>query len=53
MGLSSIEIAKECIKYKIKGIFAGTIGKDYELMDYIDNINTFFLGEISDNEKKN
>ena len=51
-GLSSIEIAKECIRYKIKGIFAGTIGKDYKLMDYINNINTFFLGEISDNEKK-
>lgn len=46
----SIRIAQECIKYKIRGYFAGPI-RDYPLMDYIDNENTFYLGIISEKEK--
>jgi len=47
----SVPLAKECIKNNIKGIFAGVIQKNYKLLDYIDNVNTFFIGEISDNFK--
>lgn len=46
----TISIAKECIKHKIRGIFAGPI-RDYPLLDYIDNINTFYLGQISERDK--
>ena len=55
--LNSIEVAKECIKNKIKCYFAGPIhedyinGGEYKLMDYIDNENTFYLGSISEEEK--
>lgn len=47
----TISIAKECIKYKVKGYFAGPIRDGYNLMDYIDNENTFYLGLISEQDK--
>lgn len=43
------QMAQECLKYGIKGIFAGPI-KD-NLLDYIDNKTTFYLGIISEKEK--
>src|ERR1041384_3145445 len=43
-------IAQECLKHNIKGYFAGPI-RDYNLMDYIDNKTTFYLGQISEQEK--
>ena len=48
---SSIEVAELCNKYGIKGYFAGPIDKDYPFLDSIDNRNTFYLGEISLDEK--
>ena len=48
----TISIAKECIKYGIKGYFAGPI-RDYPLMDFIDNKNTFYLGILSEQDKLN
>ena len=48
----SIDIAKECIKHGIKGIFAGPI-RDYPLLDYIDNKNTFYVGILSEEDKLN
>lgn len=48
----TISIAKECLKYGIKGYFAGPI-RDYPLMDFIDNKNTFYLGILSEKEKLN
>jgi len=48
----NIDIAKECIKYGIKGIFAGPI-RDYPLLDYIDNKNTFYVGILSEEDKLN
>lgn len=46
----TISIAKQCIDNKIKGYFAGPI-RDYPLLDFIDNENTFYLGIISEIEK--
>lgn len=45
------EVAKNCLKYGIKGYFAGPIHDNYNLMDFIDNKITFYLGEISEEEK--
>lgn len=50
---SSIEIASFCLKNGIKGVFAGPIAQNYRLMDYIDNKTTYYLGEISEEEKIN
>ena len=47
---NTIRIAKQCIEHNIKGYFAGPI-HNYNLMDYIDNKNTFYLGLISEEEK--
>lgn len=47
----SIEVAKECLKHGYKAIFAGPIFSDYKLMDYIDNKYTFYIGQISQEEK--
>ena len=47
----TISIANECIRHKIKGYFAGPISTNYALMNYIDNVNTFYLGVISEKEK--
>ena len=49
--MNTIEVAKNCLKYKIKGYFAGPIFNNYNLMDYIDNENTFYLGNISEEKK--
>ena len=47
---NTIEVAKNCIKYGINGFFGGPI-RDYDLMDYINNKNTFYLGIMSEQEK--
>lgn len=43
--------AKLCIKYGIKGVFAGPILNGYNLLDYIDNKNTYYIGNIPEQEK--
>lgn len=48
---NSCEIASFCLRHKIKGIFAGPIPQGYPLYNFIDNINTFYLGEISEKDK--
>jgi hypothetical protein len=47
----SIEVAQLALKYNIKTIFAGPIGNNYRLMDFIDNKTTFYLGSISQEDK--
>lgn len=49
----SIEVAKECIKNNYKAYFAGPIFNNYNLLEYIDDKNTFYLGQISQQEKIN
>lgn len=49
--MNSIELAKKCIQENIKVIFAGPIHNEYKLLDYIDNKNSIYLGEISESEK--
>jgi hypothetical protein len=49
----SIEVANFCKVHKIKGVFAGPIDKGYPLMDYIDNVNTRYIGVISEPQKQN
>jgi glycosyltransferase involved in cell wall biosynthesis len=48
---NSIEVAKKAIEIGYKAIFAGPIFNNYNLLDYIDNKNTFYLGQISEEEK--
>lgn len=48
---NTIEIAKNCLEFGIKGIFAGPIHDNYPLKDYIDNKITFYLGEIDEETK--
>lgn len=48
---SSSLIARFCIENKIRGVFAGPLDKDCDLMSYIDNKTTFYLGQISEEEK--
>lgn len=47
----SIEVAKFALQFGIKTIFAGPIDKNYPLLNYIDNKTTFYLGQITENEK--
>lgn len=47
----SIELAQIALKWKIKTIFAGPMQHGYPLKNYIDNITTFYLGEISNEDK--
>lgn len=47
----SIEVAKECLTHRYKCFFAGPIFNSYNLLDFIDNQTTFYLGQISQNEK--
>jgi hypothetical protein len=47
----SIEIAATCNNLGIKAYFAGPIDKDYPLLQFIDNKNTFYLGIISEEIK--
>ena len=49
--MNSIEVAKNCLEHKIYGYFAGPIHNSYPLMDYIDNKNTHYLGEIDESTK--
>jgi hypothetical protein len=49
--MNSIEIAKNCLKYGIKGYFGGPVHGNYPLLDYIDNIYTFYVGVLSEEEK--
>ncbi len=49
--MNGIELAKQCLQYGIKGVFAGPIHGAYRLMDYIDNKTTFYLGEIDEQTK--
>ena len=49
--MNSIEVAKFCLRNKIKGIFAGPILNGYPLMDYIDNHWTNYIGLISEYDK--
>jgi hypothetical protein len=47
----SIEVAQLALKHNIKTIFAGPIGNNYRLMDFIDNKTTLYLGSISQEDK--
>lgn len=51
--MNTIEVAKNCLKFNIKGIFAGPIHDNYNLLDFIDNKVTFYLGSISEELKLN
>ncbi len=48
---AAIEVASFCLQNKIKGIFAGPIYPNYPFLDYIDNQNTFYLGQIPEEQK--
>ena len=48
---NSIEVAKKSKEINYKAVFAGPIFDNYNLLDYIDNINTFYIGQISEEEK--
>jgi len=43
----SIQLAQLCNKHNIKIYFAGPIVPGYELLNFIDNKNSFYLGSIS------
>ncbi len=47
----SLEVAQLALKYKIKTVFAGPMQNGYPLPNYIDNVTTFYLGQISNAEK--
>ncbi len=49
--MNTIAVAKQCLQYGIKGVFAGPIHNGYPLMEYIDNATTHYLGEISESAK--
>lgn len=49
--MNSIEVAKQCLQYGIKGVFAGPIHGTYPLMDYIDGVTTVYVGEIDEATK--
>lgn len=49
--MNTIEVAQNCLRHGIKGIFAGPIHDNYPLMEYIDDKTTFYLGLISEEEK--
>lgn len=51
--MASIEISVFCRQNNIKAYFAGPIYEDYPFLETIDNINTFYLGEISNIDKIN
>ena len=50
---SSCQVAKFCLDNKITGMFAGPIIPGYPLLDFIDNKYTYYLGEISEEQKIN
>ena len=49
---SSIQVAEFCNKNNIKAYFAGPIDEGYKLLEEIDNKNTFYLGVISQDLKR-
>jgi glycosyltransferase involved in cell wall biosynthesis len=49
----SIEVAQFCNKHKIQGVFAGPIDSGYPLLDHINNVNTRYIGVITEEQKKN
>ena len=49
--MNSALIAKKCIESKLKGVFAGPIQKGCNLLEYIDNNSTFYIGSISEGIK--
>lgn len=49
--MPSIPVAKACLAAGIKAVFAGPIHNGYPLLDYIDGVNTVYLGEIGEAEK--
>jgi hypothetical protein len=51
--MDTITTAKLCQKYGIKGYFGGPILNNYPLLNYIDNINTFYLGCLTEEQKLN
>ena len=48
---NSIEIASFCNRNGIKAYFAGPVPDEYPFCEVIDNKNSFYLGEISEEEK--
>lgn len=44
-------VAEYCNKNSITAYFAGPIDKNYDFLRNIDNINTFYLGEVSETTK--
>jgi len=48
--LNQIHVAKFCLEYGVRGIFAGRPNPDYLLQAYIDGKTTVYLGEISTEE---
>ncbi len=49
--MNTIAVAKQCLQYGIKGVFAGPIHNGYPLMEYIDGKTTHYLGEITEEQK--
>lgn len=48
----SVEVADFCLRNNITAYFAGPIEDGYPLLKYIDNKRTFYLGEITENVKR-
>ncbi len=48
---NSRDVAMFCNKFGIKGYFGGPIDPSYNLLEFIDNKNTFYLGEMSEKDK--
>jgi hypothetical protein len=44
-------VANYCNKNNIKAYFAGPIDNGYDLLNYINNKDTFYLGQISEQDK--
>lgn len=47
----SAKVASFCNKYHITAYFAGPIDNSYNFLQFIDDKNTFYLGEIEEAEK--
>jgi len=48
---NSIKVANFCNQNSIQCIFAGPLNPNYPLLDFIDNKNTHYIGQISEEEK--
>ena len=49
--INSGYVARLAQKYKIMAYFAGPVAGDSDLLDFIDNVHTFYLGEIDEKMK--